>query len=240
MRNSNPLRLVTCAAAILFMTALPAAAAGPTADWDLPKQQGEILRSLGGVAKHFGPEAVMMQAYLLNEASRNGTILESTVHKPELLDHNGHKHLFFALDSGIVFNDNEVTQSARVLRVWQAIVLHSIQRFDKLPFAADGLAFDIRYHHRRYADEQDLRDRIPTEGRGTPEAADFFFLLRDLRDLIQHQLTEQQLLARSEVLVDGRPYVLQVPLVPATPTPPPLIPEDTGWTTHWWDKWFNL
>jgi len=163
------------------------------------------------VASAFGPDAVLTQAYLLNQAVRAGSVLEATVHRPVLQALGAKQFPAFVLDSGIVFNDRDISADARMVRVWKDLLEPVLQRHGKFDLPADGVAFDIRYYHRAYADEEDLRARIAREGRGQSERAVFFFSLEDLRALLEKRLTAQELLDRSVIMRDGRRCTLRLP-----------------------------
>lgn len=201
----GPFSAAACLAGATALLAAAAAGGGdpPTPAWDLPRSEADVVRSLADVAHRFGPDAVLMQTYLLNEAARNGSVLEATALAPALETRNGRRYLVFVLDSGIVFNDRSLSAGQRLRRVWQDIIARCLWRFTSLTLPAEGLGVHVRYHHKAYADEAALRASLASEGRGEAETAAFYFATADVEALVAKALTSGDLLARSESLLNG-------------------------------------
>ncbi|GIW39707.1 MAG: hypothetical protein KatS3mg076_0284 [Candidatus Binatia bacterium] len=190
--------------------------------WQLPAPRDRIVESLSEVAARFGPDAVLLQAYLLNEALRSGSILETTVSAPDIDERSGRKYLALTLDSGLVFDDAKTDADERVRLVWVHVVERALKRQKTFRVPAEGIAVRVRYHHRRYRDEDELRRSLPTEGRGKLESVSFYLGLDDLHGFLADRLSAQQLLDRSEVRLNGSPYRvrLRAPAGPEPPAPP--------------------
>lgn len=169
-------------------------------DWDPPAPPEEVMQSLSQVAKQFGPYAVILQSALLNEAVRNGSILEAKVDVPEYRQRDGKQYLAFTLESGIVYNDNSVNAEQRLRRTWQDIVASALRRLTEVEFdKVDGLAIRVGYHHRPYENEREVREQLP-EGRGQPEQASYYFALADAVALAKGTVDSEKVLEGVTVL----------------------------------------
>lgn len=196
--------LVAVAAALLL--AAPARAQQPAArtleppaDFDASIKQEEIGASLAEVARTFGPDAVILQTALLNEAVRNGSILEARVDAPTYQQRDGKRYVAFVLESGIVYNDTSVTEEERVQRTWREIVAAALHRLTELHFKTEGVAVSVGYHHRVYEDERHLRDELP-EKRGEPETTSYFIALEDAAHLARGTANAEDILPRVAIV----------------------------------------
>jgi hypothetical protein len=181
----------------------PASGIEPPKDWDAAVQPEEMMRSLAKVARAFGPDAVIFQTALLNEAVRNGSILEAKVEKPELERREGRSYVAFTLESGIVYNDNDVSAEERVWRTWREIVAAALRRVAAVKLDAEGLAVNVGYHHRPYADERQLRAELP-DGRGEAERMSYYLRLEDADKLARGAADPEEVLRRTLVLRGGQ------------------------------------
>jgi hypothetical protein len=192
----------------------------PDPAWQVPSSKEEIVDSLREVSSKYGPDTVMLQAYLLNEALRLGSILETSISAPSTEEREERTYLALSLDSGLVFNDRDTTQTDRVTRVWREIVERTLRRYESLQLPADGVAIGIGYDHKTFASDADLRAGLQKEGRGQRETVAFYLLGSDVGRFLARELSAQELLDRSYVLLDDRPYVLRLPSPPgAEPEP---------------------
>ena len=212
------------------MTAIAPSAAAEDRPWPLPPSAETARHSLAAVAEKYGPDAVLLQAYLLNECLRTGSILETAVSAPTVAVHAGHTYLAVTLDSGLIFNDRTARRETRILRVWRQVVERALRRYDTLHLRTDGIAVRVNYHHRRYVDEAHLRADLRA-GRGKPETVLFYLLTADILGLLRHQLSSREFLDRSRVLVDGQPYTLQLP-AHDSPAPAPRSPPQAMRNRH--------
>jgi hypothetical protein len=184
-----------------FLLACPVTAGDlePPPDLDNPVSADAMMASLGEVARLYGPHAVILQTALLNEAVRNGSILEARVEKPAVERRDGKKYIAFVLESGIVFNDRSVSASERVQRTWREIVAAALRRLTEIELRADGVAVCVGYHHRSYADEQQLRAELPA-GRGEAERLSFYVPMPDASRLARGESEADEVLPRVVVL----------------------------------------
>jgi len=202
--------------------ALASAHAARAQQWKPPidaEQSGiskEILASLHDVQRQYGKDAVMMEGQLLGQAIRSGSVAEAVIAIPGFEERDGRRYVAFKLDTGIIYNDREVTAAARPLRLWTDIVEPSLRKFKTLDLPADGVALVFAYAHKQYADEADLRAHL-RDSPGDPELVTFYVLSSDVTELTADRIKGQQLIDRATVLVNGSPTHLVVE--PLTPSP---------------------
>lgn len=186
-------------ALLLLLALAPAALAlEPPKTWPDAVAPEELMLSLGEVARAFGPHAVVFQSALLNEAVRNGSLLEARVEKPAYQKRDGRKFVVFTLETGIVYNDNDVSAEERVRLVWSEIVAAALRRMTELELKAEGIGVRVGYHHRRYTDERSLRQELP-EGRGEAEQTTFFLQVEDAAGVANGTTPPDDVLGRVEV-----------------------------------------
>lgn len=178
----------------------------------------EIVTLLQDVQRKYGNDAVMLEGHLLGHAVRNGSIIEAEVSVPGVEERDGKRYLAFKLDTGIIYNDRELTAANRPARLWSEVVEAALRQFRTMSMPADGIVLLLGYGHKDYVDEVDLRAHLH-EGHGEAEAAAFYLLLGDIGELIADRINGQQLIDRSTVLVNHVP--MHVALEGPTPTPTP-------------------
>lgn len=178
----------------------------------------EVVQALQDVQRNYGADAVMMEGHLIGQAIRGGSIVEAEVSVPGIEERDGKRFLTFKIETGIIYNDREITPAVRPARMWSDVVEATLRKFHALTLPADGIALRCGYTHKPYVDEADVRAHL-SEGRGAPEAAAFYLLLSDVTELMSNHITGQQLADRSIVLVDGTP--MHIVLESPTPTPAP-------------------
>jgi hypothetical protein len=189
---------------------------GPDDTIEAVTTRREVVQALQDVQRKYGADAVMMEGHLLSHAIRAGSIAETEVSVPGIEERDGKRFLAFKVETGIIYNDRDVTPALRPARVWSDIVEATLRKFRTVTFPADGIAVLAGYTHKTYVDEADLRSHL-SDGRGDPEAAAFYLLLPDVTELMGNHISGQQLADRSTVLINGAPthIVLESP----TPTP---------------------
>jgi len=182
----------------------------------------EIVRALAEVRRKYGPDAVVMEGVLLSHAIQKGAVLETAVTVGDLEEREARKYLLFTVDTGIVYNDRELTPEARLGRTWTRIVERSLRTFRSLSVPADGLRLTLSYSHKSYVDEPDLRSHL-RDGHGEPESAVIYLTTNDVGDLIAAKIDGQQLADRAVVLLNGTPVRVRVepPETPVSEAPQP-------------------
>lgn len=182
---------------------------------DGPSSKTEIFNAMQDVRRKYGSDAVLLQGHLMSHAVRNdGAVGETVASVGGFEDRDGKRFLTFQLETGIVYNDRELSAAARPVRAWSDIVEASLRKFHTLTLPADGIVLRLGYAHREYDTEAELRTHF-REQPGTPETTVFYLMLPDVGDLLSDRITGQQLIERSATLVNGTP----AHIVLATQTP---------------------
>ena len=109
--------LISCLA-----PALRAQESPPAASDDGPSSKAEIFNAMQDVRRKYGSDAVMLEGHLLGHAVRSGSVGEAVVSVGGFEDSDGKRFLTFQLETGIIYNDREVSAAARPARVWSEIV----------------------------------------------------------------------------------------------------------------------
>ena len=213
-------RLFLSALAVVALLASVAAAndAQPGDADDLLGSRQAMLKMLGDVQRKYGVDAVMLEGQLLGVAVHSGSILEAEVSVPGFEERNGKRFLIFTVETGIVYNDRELSAHDRPARVWSDMVETSLRKFHTMTLPADGIALRFTYLHRPYADESELREHL-RDAPGTAEAVVFYLLLPDATELMANHITGQQLIDRSLILVNDAPAHVVLPAPAPSPTP---------------------
>jgi hypothetical protein len=200
---------------LLLLAAYPAAAADPV---PTPLVGAEARRALIQLMREnrikYGDDATVLQGLLMMNAIGADAVLatESAIRGFE--EHQGRRFVTFRLASGVVFNDRTTDPGERLRKLWRGILERTFQSYESFKVPADGIAVEIEYSHRPYADISDLYRTIDDEG--AKEQAKFYLLAADLNDYVTKQVAAHEFLGRSKVLVNGQPAVIDLG---ATPTP---------------------
>ncbi len=193
----------------------------PTPSDEVLRTRQEIATVLQDVQRKYGRDAVLLEGHLLAHVIQGGSVLEAAVAVPGVEERAGKRFLTFKVDTGIIYNDRELSAAKRPARAWRDVVETTLRKFTGVNVDADGLALLLGYSHKAYIDEADLRTHL-SEGSGDVEAVAFYLLLSDISNLLADRITGQQLADRSIILINGQPgaIVLDEPTpVGAAPTP---------------------
>jgi hypothetical protein len=217
LRSATSFRstLAAIAAAVMVASAPQAAHAQQwkgTPDAEQSVLHKEILSSLHDVERQYGRDAVMIEGQLLGQVIRSGSIVDAVISIPGFEERDGHRYLVFKLDTGIIYNDRELTADGRPIRLWTDVVEPSLRKFQTLNLPAEGVAFIFAYTHKEYLDEADLRAHL-RDGLGDPESVAFYVRSSDVAELTASRITGQQLVDRATVLFNGSPthLILEAP-----------------------------
>jgi hypothetical protein len=204
--------LAAVVAAVVVTSGARAQQWKPTPEGDQSGIRKEILSALKDVQRQYGKDAVMMEGQLLGQAIRSGSIVDAVISIPGIEEREGRRYLVFKLETGIIYNDRELTTAARPIRLWTDVVEPSLRKFQALNLPADGVGLIVAYTHKEYADEADLRAHLH-ESSGEPESVTFYVLSSDVAELTANRITAQQAIDRATVLVNGAPthLVLEAP-----------------------------
>src|SRR5262249_22113183 len=126
----------------------------------------------------------------------------------------GKRYLGFALETGMVFDDNTRDPEARVQVLWGAVLEPTLARLEDglQVLQADGIMVEMQYRHRPYRNVAELRGSLEQQP-GTPEVTRFYVLAADLDAVVRKQMPLADMLTKSHVLVDGAERSVRV--VPA-------------------------
>jgi hypothetical protein len=209
---------IACAVAAMVawgaVTPLSVARAQPAPPRGGPSR--DVLNALGGVRSRYGADAVMIEGFLMGHAIEGGSVLETSVTVAGIEELNARRYLTFKLDTGIVYNDHDVSPETRTGRIWTRIVERTLRRFRSIKVPADGMQFFVTFTHRPYVEEPGWRVELNRD-HGTAESVAFYLSNSDVAEFLTARITAQQLLDRTTVLVDGAPQ--RVVAEPPEPTP---------------------
>ncbi len=200
---------------LMFPHAARAQNAPAEPDHEPGTSRKEVLSSLQEIQRKYGSDAVMMEGQLLGEAIRGGSIVDAAISISGYEERGGKRFLAFQLETGIIYNDRDVSAPARPLRLWAEVIEISLRKFPKLTLPAEGVAVLTSYAHKPYESEADLRRHLH-EDRGQAETVAFYFLVSDIGELVANRITSQQLIDRATILVNGTPTRL---VIDPAPTP---------------------
>lgn len=114
---------------------------------------------------------------------------------------NGRKYVALHVETGIIFNTRTANQEGRLRAVWSKIVAPSIMALKTCELPAEGIKIAVAYSYRSYGNEDELRETIEDTGRG--ERVILHISMQDLLALLAGNLSEQSLLDRSSLSVNG-------------------------------------
>jgi len=183
---------------------------------DVPTdKKEEVVHLLRKIRQRHGDDAVVIQTHLLLNAMQKGSVLTTGVRVDRVEESFGKRYLGFALETGMVFDDNTRDPEARVQVLWGAVLEPTLARLeDGLQVTqADGIMVEMQYRHRPYRNVAELR-RSLEEQPGTSEVARFYVLAADLDAVVRKQMPIAEVLTKGHVVVDGAERSVRV--VPAT------------------------
>jgi hypothetical protein len=176
-----------------------------------------VLELMKQNRQKYGDDAALLQGLLLTHSLQGEAVLttESTIVGFE--EHEGHKYVAFRVASGVVLNDKSLDREQRLERIWHIVIERTLLRYPKFTAPADGVAIEIEYNHRPYQQLADLYNEA--DDTGAVERAKFYLLSSDLGDFLAHQISTQDFLERSRVLLDDQPVKLRIMEVSLPPRP---------------------
>lgn len=162
----------------------------------------QVARALRKVRRRYGDDAIVIETQLLVNAMAHGSVRATEVRVDGVRPHADRKFLVFAVETGLVFDSGSRDETTRVHLVWDGIVAPTLGHLQQgLRVPADGIAVVLRYHHRPYRTQDELRASL--ENPGTAEETTFYVLARDVDSLIRKTETPHSLVAQTRVTVDG-------------------------------------
>jgi hypothetical protein len=224
MRRTWPLALV-------FLTLAPALARPADAAPDpepLPSgmeelgsaSRDDLSRALAKVRRRYGDDAIVIETQLLVNTMRNGSLRATEVRVDGVRREEEKRYLVFTVETGLVFDTTTRDETTRVHMLWEAIVAPTLAHLTHgLRVPAGGVQLVMRYNHRPYRTQQQLRATL--DDPGTAEETRFFVLAPDVDAVLARRETPHSLLARTRVTVNGSPRAMSVAPsdVPTAPGP---------------------
>lgn len=162
-----------------------------------------LLQLLDTLHQHYGPDTVALVGSLLYAANHSGSVLTASVrvNGPEVRE--GKTFLGFEVETGLIFNTNTLDQPARLSVLWRDILAEAFANLKTMRVPTDGILVHLRYHHRPYHEGEDVSEL--TDAPGETEDAKFYFGGESLQAFLSKDLSAQDLLARTAVLVNNAP-----------------------------------
>lgn len=200
-----------CAALVVTLAGV-ASGQGPGEARSSPET---LAQGLEEMRKLYGDDAVALQTLLFLNALKADPLLAVEVGVDGLEEFRGRKWLLLHVHTGLVFNTKAQDEASRLRAVWSRIVAPSLFALKSLRLPAEGVGITLVYSHRAYASREELQETI--ENPGDPERAIMRLAGRDILALMAGELSEQDLLDRSDLSVNGSARRLL--LEGATPQP---------------------
>jgi hypothetical protein len=169
----------------------------------------EVLKFLQDMKRQYGTDTVALVSWLIDATNHSGSVLASSVKVDGHETKDNTKFLVFLVDTGLILNEQTADQNGRLLTVWEQILTKALLHLDTLRVPADGVCVDLRYHHKAFPQTDDLVDHVDEPG--PVEEARFYLPGDPIQAFIKKELSEQELLAHAQVLVDGKPVMLVTP-----------------------------
>jgi len=165
----------------------------------------EVLKFLQDMKKQYGPDTVALVSWLLDATNHSGSVLTSSikVNGDETKDNT--KFLVVLIDTGLILNEKTTDQNNRLLTVWEQILTKAFLQMDTIDIPADGVLIDLLYHRKSFPETDNIADHVDEPG--PIEEAKFYIHGDLLRAFMRKELSAQQLLSRTQVVVDGNPVV---------------------------------
>ncbi len=190
---------------------------------DVPTDKKEqVTHLLRKVRQRHGDDAVVIQTHLLLNAMQKGSVLTTGVRVDRVEESYGKRYLGFALETGMVFDDNTRDPEARLQVLWGAVLEPTLARLeDGLQVTqADGIMVEMQYRHRPYRSVSELRSSLDQQP-GVAETARFYVLAADLDAVVRKEMPLADMLTKSHVVVDGTERSVHVVPTSLSLTPGP-------------------
>jgi hypothetical protein len=168
----------------------------------------EVLKFLQEMKRQYGPDTVALVSWLLDAANHSGSVLTTAVKVTGNETKENSSFLVFWVDTGLILNENTTDQYGRLLAIWETILEKSFLHMDTIQVPADGVMVNLVYHHKSFPETDDLMEH--TDEPGPIEEAKFYFAGDPLRAFMRKELSSQDLISRTHVIVDDKPIVFSL------------------------------
>ena len=177
--------------------------------WGGGAPPAELFKLLQDLNRQYGPDTVTLVSWLLDAATRSGSVLTASVQVNGNESREDVKFLVFQVDTGIIFNTRTIDQNGRLAVLWDKILARAFTHLETLRVPADGVMVTLLYHSKSFPETDDLSEHVDEPG--PLEAAKFYFRTDPLRAYLSKELSPQTLLSQSQVLINDTPTTLTLP-----------------------------
>ena len=177
--------------------------------WGGGTPSAELFKLLQDLNRDYGPDTVTLVSWLLDAASRSGSVLTASVKVNGNETREETKFLVFQVDTGIIFNTRTVDQNGRLTVLWEKILAKAFVHLETLQVPADGVMVHLLYHSKSFSETDDVSEHVDKPG--PVEEVKFYFRTDPLRAFLSKELSPQALLTRSHVLVNDSSVTLTLP-----------------------------
>jgi hypothetical protein len=202
---------------VVGLASMAAAADSPDAPDVAPiagaRAPKEILALLRETQVAHGSAAVALQVQLLHHVIRSDSLLAAGVRVGGVETIRAHRYLIFFVETGMIFHSERTDASQRLRRVWSDVVVPAVDHVDGNDLPAEGIAIELQYAHRPYADLDELISTA-ADNPGRSEAAALYLLRSDMQAFRRDEIDADELLARAAPRIDGTPIVPKKVAVP--------------------------
>jgi hypothetical protein len=204
------MRRMLCSWLVLFLLVI-AQEARPQEGlpWGGGAPPAELFKLLQDLNRQYGPDTVTLVSWLLDAATRSGSVLTASVQVNGNESREDIKFLVFQVDTGIIFNTRTADQNGRLTVLWDKILAKAFTHLETLRVPADGVMVNLLYHYKSFPETDDLSEHVDEPG--PIEEAKFYFRTDPLRAYLSKELSPQILLSRSQVLINNTPAILTLP-----------------------------
>jgi len=163
----------------------------------------EVLKLLQDLNRQYGPDTVSLVSWLLDAATHGGSVLTASVRVNGNEAREDGTFLVFQVETGLIFNTRVLDQSGRLGVLWDKILVKAFAHLDTLQIPTDGVLIALLYHHKAFAETDDLSAHVDEPG--SVEEAKFYFRGDPLRAFLSKELSSPALLARTQVFINDTP-----------------------------------
>ncbi len=174
---------------------------------DRSPELGKLLRELNQL---YGPDTVSLLSWL-NDASihHRHSVLTTTVRVDGKETRNNLSFLIFKVETGVIFNTRTTDQPQRLANLWETVLAKALSRFETFTVPTDGIMIDVRSHCKTFAERDALADHV--DDPGLVEEVKFYFVGELLRAYLGKKLSAQELLGKTQILINGTPATWRLP-----------------------------
>lgn len=205
--------------ALVLVCARAAYADAGTEDGDQPSSLPTMSAVVKEVTDKHGIGAASLQGYLMGNSVSAGSQLEVAVSIAGVESRKGQQYLAYVLDTGIVYQEAEVTKREQLSHIWSDVVDPSLRKAAYMHLSGDGLALRVRSYRGRFSDRADIARAVKAQ-RLRPVEMVFVLPFDAIRAFVDGRLSARELTEKGEIEVDGTPTRLDLIPTPAATEAP--------------------